>query len=118
MSPKRIRHLQAQKVTPVAQRNVRFEGQLADQGSPKLCTRPWLTNNKGARRSYVYNIIVAQFPGEGAGAKGSVSANIDASEEDDESHVGIMKKKAARRHARIGFATQRVIAHAKTCNRH
>ena len=97
LSSKRILRLQADKIAAVAEHDVRFEGQLPEQLSSERCPRPRLANDKGARRTHIHDIMVAQFSGEDARAKRSVSANIDASEEDDESHGGIIKKKAGLR---------------------
>ncbi len=80
---------------------MRFEWQLAQQCSTEICSRPRPTNDKGARRAYIHDIVVAQFPSEEAGAEGSVPAHIDPSEENNESHPRIMKKKAERRYGRL-----------------
>ena len=57
------------------------------QSRPEFCSRLWLANDKGSRRAYVHDIVFAQLPCEDAGAKGSVSAYINAAKEDDESHT-------------------------------
>jgi len=47
-------------------------------------------NDKGARRAYVYDTVVAQLSCHDAWAKGSVSTNIDPSDENNKSHPRIM----------------------------
>ena len=76
-----------------------FKWELGKQSRPELRSRLWLTDDEGSRGAYVHDIVFAQFPCENAGAKGSMSANVDAAKEDDESHTRIMKKKAAARYA-------------------
>jgi hypothetical protein len=80
---------------------VRLEWQPGKQSRPEFCSRLWLANDKGSRRAYVHDIVFAQLPREDARAKGSVSANINAAKEDDESHTRIMKKKAETRYGRL-----------------
>jgi hypothetical protein len=105
LSPKRIRRFQAQKVAPVAQHHVRFEWQLGKQSRPEFCTRLWLADDKGSRRAYVHDIVFAQLPCEDAGAKGSVSANINAAKEDDESHTLDYEEKSQDALGPLAFAT-------------
>jgi len=94
MSPKRVRRFQAQKVAPVAQHHVSFKGQLGKQSCPEFCSRLWLADDKGARCAYVHDIVFAQLLCENAGAKCSVSANIDAPKEDNESHTPDYEEKS------------------------
>jgi hypothetical protein len=42
--------------------------------------------------------------GQDAGAEGTVSANVDAPEEDDEGHSRIMKKKVRARYRKLMLA--------------
>jgi hypothetical protein len=59
LSSKRILHLQARKVAAVAQHNFRFEWQLEKQCSTEICSsRPWFTNDKGASRAHINDMIV------------------------------------------------------------
>ena len=60
----------------------------AKQCGTEFCSGSRFTNDKGARSTHVQDIIVAQFSCDDTWAKRSVSANIDASEENDESHTG------------------------------
>ena len=53
-------------------------------------------NDKRAGGTDIHDIIVAQFSGEDAWAKRPMSANIDASEENNESHSEIIKKRRVR----------------------
>jgi len=62
--------------------------QLPEQFGTKLCLRAVLSNDKRACGTYIHDIIFAQFSCQHAWPKPSVSANIDASEENDESHSG------------------------------
>jgi hypothetical protein len=50
-------------------------------------------NDKRACRTHIHDIIVTQFPCEDAWAKPPVSSNIDTSEENYESHTGIITRK-------------------------
>src|SRR5208283_1383607 len=82
----------------------------AQQCSTEFCSGSRFTNDKGARRAYIHDIEVAQFPSEDAGTEDSVPAHIDPSEENNESHLRIMKKNAERRYSRLrlqsAFAAQ------------
>ena len=98
LSSKRILHLQADEIAAVAEHNFRFEWQLPEQFGTELCSRSRLTNDKRACGTHIHDIIVAEFSCEDAGAKRPVSANIDISEEDHESHTGIMEGSGAPRH--------------------
>jgi len=80
--------LEANEVATIADENFRFEWQLAEQLSTKLCSRSRLPNDKGPCSTHVHDLIFAQFSCEDAWPQPSVSANIDASEENDESHSG------------------------------
>jgi hypothetical protein len=91
---KRIFRLQADKIEGVAEDNVRLEGQLAEQCSAELCPRSGLPNDEGACSTDIDDTVVTQFPCENAGAKRAVSADVDASEENDESHRAIIEKRA------------------------
>ena len=90
LSRKRILHLQADKITGVAERNFRFERQLLEQFSTELRSRYRFTNHKRARRAHIDDIIVAQFSREDTWTKRPVSTNIDTSEENNKSHTGII----------------------------
>ena len=72
---------------------------------PKFCSRLWLADDKGSRRAYVHDIVFAQLPCEDAGAKGSVSANINAAKEDDESHTPDYEEKSQDALCPLMFAT-------------
>jgi hypothetical protein len=50
-------------------------------------------NDECAGRTHIHDAIIAQFSGEDAWAERSVSANVDSSEENNESHSGIIGKK-------------------------
>src|ERR1043165_4584630 len=54
----------------------------------KLGARSWLANDKSACGTHIHDLIVLQFFGENAGAEPSVPANIDASQENNQSHIG------------------------------
>src|ERR1035437_5871853 len=90
LSRKRIFHLQADKITGIAERNFRFERQLLEQFSTELRSRYRFTNHKRARRAHIDDIIVAQFSCEDTWTKRPVSTNIDTSEENNKSHTGII----------------------------
>ena len=79
-----------------AEHNFRFEWQLPEQFSTELCWRSGLPNNKCPCRTHIYDTIVAQLSCKDAWAKRPVSANIDAPEENDESHTGIIEKRGGR----------------------
>jgi hypothetical protein len=93
---KRILHLQANKIAAVAEHNLRFKWQLPEQFSTELCSRSRFTNDKRAGGADIHDIKVIQFFGEDAWAKRSMSADIDTSEENNESHAQIIKKKRVR----------------------
>ena len=93
---KRILRLQPHKISAIAQHHLRFEWQLSAQSSPELCSGSRFTNDKRARGPHIDDIMVAHFSCEDARAKSPVSANIDASDESDESHGRIIKKDATR----------------------
>ncbi|MFZ1132478.1 MAG: hypothetical protein WBV31_10435 [Terriglobales bacterium] len=86
MSSKRVLGLQSQKIAAIAQENFRFERQLAKQCGTEFCPGSRFTHNKGTRSTHVPDLVGAQFLGEDAGAKGSVSADIDTPKEDDKNH--------------------------------
>src|SRR5881296_1048238 len=90
--------LQPEKIAAVAQHDYSFEWQLPEQCSTELCSRSRLANDKRARGTHIHDIIVTQFSCEDAGAKRPVPANIDTSEENDESHTGIKKGRGALSH--------------------
>jgi len=92
LGPKRIFHLQADKIATVAEHNFRFEWQLPEQFSTELCSRSGFPNDKRACCTHIHDTVVAQFSCEDAWAKRSVSANIDAPEENDERHSEIIEK--------------------------
>ena len=77
----------------VAEHNFRFKWQLPEQFSTGLCSRSRFANDKRAGGTDIDDIIVAQFSGEDAWAKRPMSANIDTSEENNESHTEIIKKR-------------------------
>lgn len=71
----------------VAERNFRFEWQFANQCSVEFCPQARLANHKSTCGTYIHNIVGAQLFREGAWSKCPVSAHIDASQENDESHI-------------------------------
>jgi hypothetical protein len=94
LSSKWIFCLQLQEIAAFAQRNFRFEGQLAKQRSSKFCAGSGFANNEGARSTHVQDTIATQFPRKDARAKPSVSANIDTPEEDDKGHTPDYEEKS------------------------
>lgn len=86
---------QTYKVAPVAEHNLRFERQSSEQLSAELCSRSGFANDQCARSTHIHGAIVTEFFREDAVAKPSVAANVDAPEEDSESHSGIIEKKVA-----------------------
>ena len=94
MATKRILRFQSQKIAAFAQHDVRVEGQLAKQRGAEFCPGYRFTNDEGARSTHVHDIMGAQLLGQDAGAKGSVSANIDAPEEDDKGHTPDYEEKS------------------------
>jgi hypothetical protein len=52
-------------------------------------SRDRFPNDERCCGSHIHDIILAQLSREEARAKGPVSANVDASNEDNESHVGL-----------------------------
>ncbi len=83
--------LQTEEIAAVAEHDFRFEWQLPEQFGTELRSRSRLANDKRARGTHVHDIIAAQFFCKDAWAKRPVPANIDAPEENNESHTGIMK---------------------------
>jgi len=100
---KRILHLHAHKIAAFAHHNFRFERQLEQQCSAESCSRPRFANDKSASGPYLYDIVVAWFSCEDAWAKGSVPADIDTSEKNNQSHSQIMKKKTNRRYGSLRY---------------
>src|SRR5208282_1070160 len=88
---KGIFHLHADKVATVAEHHFRLEWQLPEQFSTELCSKSGFSNDEGACRTDIHDTIVAQFFGEDARTKRPVSANIDSSEENNESHSEIIE---------------------------
>src|SRR5437773_7141358 len=87
----RILDLQADQIATVADQDFRLKWQLPAQFSHELCARSRFPNDKRARRPHIHDIMVTQLARENAWPKGLVSANIDTSAENDESHSGIMR---------------------------
>ena len=94
---KRILQLQAQEIAAVAERHFRCERQLPEQVSAELCARSNLANDKRAGGTDVHNIVRAQFSGEDAGATRPMAADIDAAQENNESHAEIIRGRALTR---------------------
>ena len=88
--------MQADKIASVAEHNFRFEWQLPEQFGTELCSRSGFPNDKRACSTHIHDTIVAHFSGEDAWVKRPVSANIDAPEENNESHSGIIEKRRGR----------------------
>ena len=82
---------QCNELAAVADGDIGVERQLSEEFSAELCTRAWLPNDKSTRSPDVHDIIGAKFLCEDARAKRPVSTNVYASEENDESHIGILK---------------------------
>jgi hypothetical protein len=53
-----------------------------------------VTDDERARRAHIDDVVVAHFPRENARAERPMSANIDASQESNESHGGIIMSAA------------------------
>jgi hypothetical protein len=70
----------------IAERDLRLEREPAEQFSSELRLRSGFPNDKRSRSAYIDNTIVPQFSGEDARTKRPVSANVDASQENDQSH--------------------------------
>jgi len=85
--PKWIFRFQPHNVAAFAQHNFGIERQFAKQCGTELCSGSGFADNESSRCAHVYDIKAAQFVGENAWAKRSVSAHIDASEKDNESHA-------------------------------
>jgi hypothetical protein len=79
--------LQADKVAPLAEHNFYLEWQLPEQFSTELCSRPGFSNDQSSCGTYIDDIIVAEASCEDAWAKRPMSANIDTSKKNDESHT-------------------------------
>jgi nicotinamide riboside kinase len=73
-------------------------------------------NDKGACRTHIHDTIVAQFSGEDAWTKRPVSANIDSSEENNESHSGIIYKSGFLQRS-AAFAANRYLRKLETMKR-
>jgi len=85
----------------IAEYNCRFEWQLSEKFSTELFSRSRFANDKRTGSAHIHDIVVAQFFRENARAKRPVSANIDASEENNESHSGIVEKRVRLRQLRM-----------------
>src|SRR5438477_12886443 len=81
--------LQPDKITTVAEHDLRFERQVPEQCSSEPCSRSRFANDKRTCRTHIHDIVVAQLPCKDAGAKRPVPAHIDTPEENDESHPGL-----------------------------
>ena len=88
---KRIFHLHADKIATVAEHHFRLEWQLPEKCSTKLGSKSGFSNDEGACRADIHDTIIAQLFGEDARTKRPVSANIYSSEENNESHSGIIE---------------------------
>ena len=95
--------LEANEIATIADNSFRFEWQLPEQFRTKLCLRPGLSNDKRACSTHIHDIMLAQFSCQNAWPKPSVSANIDASEENDECHS------ADYRELRLSYADLRLM---------
>lgn len=93
---KRMLGFQAEKIAALAQHDFRFERQLPEQCGTEPRPRSRFANHKRAGSTHVHDIELAQFPCQDARAKRPVSADIDTSKEDNESHTGIMNGNAGR----------------------
>jgi len=87
LGSKRIVPLQADKIATVAEHNFRLEWQPSEQFSTELRSRSRIPNHERACGAYIHNVIRAQSSCENAWAKRPMSANVDTSEENDESHA-------------------------------
>ena len=93
LASKRILHREAHKIAAFAQNNRRFKRELAKQRGTEFCSGSWFTDDKGARRTYIEDIVAAQFSCKDAWAKRSVSANIDTPQEDNKRHTADYEEK-------------------------
>src|SRR5215469_5049980 len=68
--------------------------ELPEQFSVELCSRSGLPNDKRICSTDIHDTIVVQLSCEDAWTKRPVPTNIDAPEENNESHSGIIEKRA------------------------
>ena len=87
MGAKGILCYQANEITCLANSDFGFEGEVALQCCQEPCSWSGLPNYEGTCSADADEIVVSQFESEESRAKGSVTADIDASKEDDEGHV-------------------------------
>jgi hypothetical protein len=83
LGSKRVLCLKADNIASVAEHNFRPERQPPEQFSTELCPRPRFANDKRSGSAHIDDIVIAQFSGKKAWAKRPVSANVDASKQDD-----------------------------------
>ncbi len=93
LGPERILRLQADEITAIAEHKFRFERQLPEHFRAQLRSRSRLSNDQCACGADVDDIVSAQFPREDTWAKRPVSADIDPSQENNESHTEIITKR-------------------------
>ena len=94
MGCERVVRFQAQQQAPFTENDLGFEWKPPQQGGTELRARPRPANNQSAGRAYVDHIVLTELPGQKAGAKGSMPANVDPAEKDNQSHARIMTKKS------------------------
>jgi len=78
-----------EKIATIAERSLGFEWESAEEFSAKLCVRSWFSDDECACSSNIDDVVVTQLFRELSWAKTSVSADVDASEEDNENHASL-----------------------------
>lgn len=76
------------EIAAFADGDIGGEAEPVEQGGAKLCYGTGLPDDEGSGGADVYDIVVLQFADEEAGAEGAVSADIHASQKNDDGHKG------------------------------
>lgn len=103
---KRILLFQLDKITALAERNLRFKRQLAAQFRKKLCARARFSNDKCPCGADIHNVVSTQFRCKRAWAKRPVPSNIDSAEEDNQSHTAAIGFRALPNYLLKGLHSQ------------
>ncbi len=84
---KRILRLQADEIATIAEHNLHLEWQPPKQFSTELCSRARAANDECSCGTDINDIVLAEFSCKDTGAKCPMSADVNTSKENDESHT-------------------------------